>query len=100
MVLSTNSEFWHDEEKEPYVTIYNNGHYEHYHLHSKEVKLWITGMVFEESGTAVGKDELEETLNVLEAHAKFKGKTYSTFLRVASYSDTTTYIDLGMRTGR
>jgi hypothetical protein len=95
LVLSTNSEFWHDDEKEPYVTIYNNEHYEHYHLHSKEVKLWITGMAFEVLGTAVGKDELEETLNVLEAHAKFNGKKYDTFMRVASYSDTVTYIDLG-----
>ncbi len=95
LVLSTKSEFWHDEEKEPYVTIYNNGHNEHYHLYSKEVKLWITGMVFEVLGTAVGKDELEETLNVLESHAKFKGKMYDTFMRVASYSDTVTYIDLG-----
>jgi hypothetical protein len=95
LVLSTKSEFWHDDEKEPYVTIYNNEHYEHYHLHSKEVKLWITGMAFEVLGTAVGKDELEETLNVLEAHAKFNGKKYDTFMRVASYSDTVTYIDLG-----
>lgn len=84
---------WHPPEHEPYATITNEEHNEHWRLQSDAFQSWLLRRFYEEHGTAPRGPAVQEALSLLEARARFDGKEYPVWLRVASHGDAL-YLDL------
>jgi len=86
-------EFWHDANRTAYVTFTVNGHNEHWPVHSRDFKMWLSGRFYEEIGAAPGGQALEDGIRTLEARAVHDGPEYEPFNRVGRDRDKI-FIDL------
>ena len=86
-------ELWHTRDSEGYATVLVDGHQEHYPLRKKQFRLWIAKKFYEEEGTAIGSQAIQDALSVLEAKALFEQPEYPVFLRLAEHAGKI-YLDL------
>jgi putative DNA primase/helicase len=87
-------EFWHDANRTAYVTFPVNAHKENWPVRSREVRIWLSSRYYEETGTAIGGQALEDGIRILEARAVNEGPRYDPFVRVAQHNGHL-FIDLG-----
>lgn len=93
IALDSGMELWHDNEKEPWVTLQIKDHVEHYRMKTKAVKRFLAHRFFQENGRPANNAAVEEALATLEAKSVFEGSEYSTFVRLAEVSGVI-YLDL------
>ena len=86
-------EFWHDANRNAYVTFIVNGHCEHWPVRSHEFRMWLSGRFYEATGGAIGSQILEDGLRILEARALYDAPEHEPFIRVGRYDDKL-YLDL------
>jgi len=87
-------ELWHTPSKEPYATIVNGDHHEHWPVRSTELEHFVRRCYFEMRGIALKKRNLEEIVEHLAAEAIFEGDQHGVFLRTAGHEGRF-YLDLG-----
>ncbi|WP_290653773.1 hypothetical protein [Aquisalimonas sp.] len=94
LATDTGAELWHDPAAEPYITISEDGHAEHYRLRTKPVRRWLGRLYYDEQKAAPGSQAVQDALNVLEAKACFDGDEYAVHTRLAGDGDDIV-LDLG-----
>jgi hypothetical protein len=87
-------ELWHDESRTAYASIPVNGHREHWNIRSRDFRIWLSCRFYEETGTAIGGQALEDGIRILEARAVNDGPKYECFTRTGQAGDKL-YLDLG-----
>jgi hypothetical protein len=113
LVTTGGVELWHDRDRVGYATVQVNGHHENWPLHSRDMKIWLTGEYHRATGGIIGANALEDTLRLLDARAVNEGPQHDWFVRVgqswlpprrssADYTrkDGKIYFDLGDDTWR
>ncbi len=78
-----NFEFFHDEQKNQFVRIKVEEHYEILRIKSREFSLYLNKLFYESQDKAIGGDSLKNVLNVLSARALFDGNMHKLHNRVA-----------------
>jgi Domain of unknown function (DUF3854) len=86
--------YFHTADKIAYADIWIEGNRHTYAVRSKSFRMWLSGTYFKNEGKGIGSQNLQDTLNTLEAIAIFRGETRSVHLRTAEYQDKI-YLDLG-----
>ncbi len=86
-------ELWHDPNKIAYVTLPMNHHLEHWPIRSDEFETWLSGRFYDETGGAIGSQQLQDAIRVLKARAIHHGPQYETFIRVGRHGGKL-YLDL------
>ncbi len=75
-------EFWHDPDRESFVTYPVKSRFEHWPIRHRFFKNHIAGLYFEKTGEAIGASALDDSLRVMEAMAQ-AGECRQTWRRVA-----------------
>ena len=86
--------YFHTADKIPYADIWIEGNRHTYAVRSKPFKMWLSGEYFKNEGKGIGSQNLQDTLNTIEAIAIFQGEIRSVHLRTAEHQGKI-YIDLG-----
>jgi len=86
--------YFHTADKIPYADIWIEGSRHTYAVRSKPFKMWLSGEYFKNESKGIGSQNLQDTLNTLEAIAIFQGEIRSVHLRTAEHQGKI-YIDLG-----
>ncbi|MCD0417282.1 hypothetical protein LOC51_08650 [Rubrivivax sp. JA1024] len=86
-------ELWHDDNRQAYASFPVNGHTEHWPIRSRDFRMWLSSRYFEETGTAIGSQALEDGLRIMEARAVNEGPEHKPFMRVGR-SNGSLYVDL------
>jgi hypothetical protein len=86
-------ELWHDAGRTAYSSFPVNGHVEHWPIMSESFRNWLSDRYFEETGTAIGGQGLEDGLRILKARAVIRGPQFETFLRIGEHEGKQ-YLDL------
>jgi hypothetical protein len=92
LVLSKATLF-HDPEGRQYASIKINSHIETRPIDSKQFRLWVRGVYFEEAGAPLHGEEFSKAYETIQAMATFKSGERSVHLRVAEF-DGKIYVDL------
>lgn len=87
-------ELWHDKSGDPFVSMPINGHVENWPVRATRFRRWLADRYFEETGTVIGSQALEDGLRILEARAGNHGPEHDIWLRVGRLGDSL-YLDLG-----
>jgi hypothetical protein len=98
----TRCELWHTVQNGPkqgFASFQVDGHTEHVELRGTAGRLWLGGLVYKETGEALGRQDLEGAIENLEAAAIFEGPELPVALRVADLGDRT-YLDLADKAWR
>jgi hypothetical protein len=91
--LCDGCEFWRATDGVPYATIPRNGHRENWRIEHPEFRDWLSHKCFVAYDDVPTAKALKDAVHTLCGLAKYAGKTYPVFLRVAEH-DGRTYIDL------
>jgi putative DNA primase/helicase len=94
IALTDAVELWHDESRAAYATFPVNSHREHWHVRSRDFRMWLSSRFYQETGTAIGGQALEDGIRILEARAVNEGPTYECFTRTGQ-ANGNMYLDLG-----
>jgi putative DNA primase/helicase len=86
-------EFWHDANRIAYATFAVNGHSENWPVRSREFRMWLSKRFYDEIGSTIGGQALEDGVRVFEARAVNEGPEYESFIRVGQH-DGKFFIDL------
>jgi hypothetical protein len=92
-LVLANAELWHTPDDRAFATITRNGHSEHWPLRSKSFKRWLCKEYYDQEGTTVGSQTLQDAITMLEGKATFDGKEYPVSVRVAGHEGKV-YLDL------
>jgi hypothetical protein len=92
--LTERCDLWHDSYRTAFVTFPVNSHLENWPVRSREFRMWLSGRFFEETGTAIGGQALEDGIRILEARAVNDGPEHVPATRVGRAQDRL-YLDLG-----
>ena len=92
LVLSKATLF-HDPEGRQYASIKINSHIETRPIDSKQFRLWVRGVYFEEAGAPLHGEEFSKAYETIQAMATFKCGERRVDLRVAEF-DGKIYVDL------
>ncbi len=92
-------ELWHDADQIAYATFPINERRENAEIRSTRFRLWLCGIYFRETGSAIRSQAYEDTVRVLEARAINDGPQYEPFLRIGHHNKNI-YVDLGDPTWR
>ena len=92
--IGKTASYFHTADKIPYADIWIEGNRHTYAVRSKPFKMWLSGEYFKNEGKGIGSQNLQDTLNTLEAIAIFQGEIRSVHLRTAEHQGKI-YIDLG-----
>ncbi len=87
-------ELWHDANRIAYASFPVNDHLENWPVRSRDFRMWLSGRFYQETGSAVGGQALEDGLRILEARAVNKGSLYDCFTRTGTAGGKL-YLDLG-----
>lgn len=88
------SELWHDGEKKGWASIQVGDHTEHWTIRSRNFRLWLANLYYEQKGKPPHTQALQDAISVIEGRAIFEGAEYPTYLRVAHLNDEI-WLDLG-----
>jgi hypothetical protein len=86
-------ELWHDASRTAYASFPVKGHREHWPIRSRDFRMWLSGRYYEETGSAIGGQALEDGIRILEARAVNEGPLHQSFLRVGQHAGKL-YLDL------
>ncbi len=92
--ICANPWFWHDPDKEPYVTVQIKGHHENHRLKGRIFKLLMQREFYKRLNKMPKPQVLAEQTRLFEGKAIFDGDERQTHIRVAREGDVI-YIDLG-----
>jgi putative DNA primase/helicase len=84
---------WHDANRLAYATYPVNGHLENRAIRSREFRIWLSLRYYEETGSAIGGQALEDGIRILEARAVNDGPLFEPFIRVGHQAGKL-YLDL------
>ncbi|HON36338.1 MAG TPA: hypothetical protein PLY52_08540 [Methanothrix sp.] len=93
MAIDSGAELWHTPTEEPYITFSRNGHRESYPLKNKNVRLWLSSIMYDAEKKSPGSQATQDALAVLEGIALFEGPEHEVFVRLALHEDRI-YVDL------
>jgi putative DNA primase/helicase len=91
--VADEAELWHDAERTAYGTIGVNSHRENWPVRGRDFRMWLSGRFYEETGSAIGSQALEDGIRILEARAVNEGPQYAPAIRVGRGGDRL-YLDL------
>jgi hypothetical protein len=91
--LVADAEFFHTPNDEAYSTIQIGSHHETLAIRSNQFALLLRKRFYEEYGTALNKQSVDEAVNTLESKALFGGEKREVYIRIAEYGDAI-YVDL------
>ncbi len=97
--LVGNVDLWHEPNGTAYATVTVAGHLENWPLRSRVFRSWLSHCFYKETGGAIGSQDIQDALNVLDAQARFEGEEHDVFVRCAGV-DGRIYVDLGDRDWR
>ena len=86
-------DLWHDANRIAYATYPVNGHLENWPIRSRDLRMWLSGRYYEETGGAIGGQALEDGIRILEARAVNNGPLCECFIRVGHQAGKL-YLDL------
>ena len=86
-------ELWHDANRTAYASFPVKTHREHWPIRSRDFRNWLRGRYYEETGSVIGGQALEDGLGILEARAVNEGPQHEPFLRVGQHAGKL-YLDL------
>lgn len=84
-------QFFHNEHKNPFVRIENEGHYEILKVNSREFNLFLCRLFYKTQNKPIGSDSLKSVLNILSAKANFEGDLYKLHNRVTGINGAIIY---------
>lgn len=87
MALLSDTEFFHDEYRQPFATIVNNGYKETWSIDSDYFKEWLSMRYWKEHKASLNKNTLNEILATIKGIALFESPQWSIFMRVAAHAD-------------
>lgn len=76
-----------------YATVNIDEHHENWPIRSSGFKHWLTKRYFDVHGDSPNSNAIDETINAIEAQARFKGKEMPLYVRVAGHNGNV-YLDL------
>ena len=79
-------EFWHDANRIAYASFAVNGHNENWPVRSREFRMWLAKRFYDETGSTIGGQALEDGVRVFEARAVNDGPEYEPFVRVGQHN--------------
>ena len=94
VVLTTDVEFFHTPDKEPFARFEVNGHRETWSVKSKTFERWLARRTYEHLGRAPGKQAMADALTVIGGRALYEGATCPVHIRVGGHQ-VAIYLDLG-----
>jgi hypothetical protein len=77
-------ELWHDANRIAYASFPVKSHREHWEIRSRDFRMWLSGRYYEETGSAIGGQALEDGIRILEARAVNEGPQHEPFRRVGA----------------
>ncbi len=86
-------ELWHDDDRNAYASIYTNHHWENWPIRSKDFRIWLSGRYFDEYGSAIGSQALEDGLKVMETRAIHHSPMHQVCRRIGGLNGNV-YLDL------
>ncbi len=87
-------DLWHTPNREPYVTIQTDNHFEHLSLESSHFKSLLSHAHYKAEGKVLTSNALEDKRRAMVGQALFDGERFKIFNRVGSQGKTV-YLDLG-----
>ena len=75
-------EFFHDEQKNSFVTFKNGDHYETWPLESKKFREWLSYQFWKAHGKSIHGPALSDAISVLKGKAIYEGYCHKIFTRV------------------
>jgi len=93
--LASAATFFHDTERQPYVTVPVGAHQETWRLSSGVFKNWLGHRLYTAIGKTANPQAMQEALSTLAGRALFDGPTLPVFVRLMSHEeDSAIYLDL------
>jgi len=92
-IVGKRAELWHTPDQTAFASIEQCGHVEHWPIGSKQFKLWLRNLFYEQEQRSLNSQAMQDVLGALEARALFAGPTMECHLRVAEYGGRI-YLDL------
>ena len=86
-LLKTKSTFFHNQDREAFVSFDQDGHTEVWSLSSKSFEYWTGYAFYTDQGRTAGETTLKTAIGSLSGLAKYEGEKHDTFLRVAVYQN-------------
>ena len=86
-LLQTKGTFFHNQDREAFVSFEQDGHLETYPLLSTGFEDWAGFMSYKEKGRTAGESTLKTVTGSLSGIAKYDGEKHETFLRMAQYNN-------------
>nr|WP_320193585.1 hypothetical protein [uncultured Desulfobacter sp.] len=86
-LLQEKGSFFHNQDREPFVSFEHDGHTEVYSLQSTGFLEWAGYTFFKEMGQTAGETTLKSATDSLSGLAKYEGEQHDTFIRIAKYGD-------------
>lgn len=93
VVAAADTELWHNQDGDPYLTFRAGQHLEHHQLRSGPARDYLSRLYFRRARTAASSSGIADAQETLSAMARFEGASYPTFVRVAEL-DGCIYLDL------
>jgi hypothetical protein len=100
LAQENDTEFFHDDHKEPFVRFRVQNHWEAWPLESRNARRWMQHLYWKHYQRSVRPDSIKQTLGALESVAIFDGKQRKLANRVARTSDKSLWYDLSDDTWR
>jgi hypothetical protein len=94
MAIDAGAELWHTPTEEPYITFPCDGHRESHPQKARNVRLWLSSIMYKAEGRSPGSQATQDAIAVLEGIALFEGPEYEVYVRLAPHEDRV-YVDLG-----
>ena len=92
-IVTEGSELFHDSKKNCYVSFQVSNHKETCKLDSSQFRDWLSHAYYIQTGKALRGENINETLAILRAKARYEGKEIETHIRLAEHEDAI-YLDL------
>jgi hypothetical protein len=93
LVMESGAELWHTPSQETYLTVCIDGHHEHYPLHSRGSKDYLSRLYFIDEGKSPNTSALQDAINTLSGIARFTGPEHEVNVRIASH-ESCIFLDL------
>ncbi|MBI2786150.1 MAG: hypothetical protein HYX60_07560 [Legionella longbeachae] len=85
--LVNDEDFFHDEQKNPFVTFKSGEHFETWPLECKKFREWLFYKFWSTHGKAINAPALNDALAVLNGKAIYEGTCHKVFSRVGYYEN-------------
>ncbi|RDI37196.1 hypothetical protein [Aquicella lusitana] len=92
--LVKNGDFFHDEQKKPYITIEHDNYVTTLEIDSKSFRDWLANECWKVYGRLANSQIVTDALQIMKGKACFEGRCLPVFTRIGSLNDKI-YINLG-----